>query len=280
MDKLILIFKNNWKGISISYLLVSINCIILFLYPKVLGDTIDKLVIKDYTYIWHLGVIFIGFIIFGYASRVYDVKVFSSIYKKFASKEIENQINKDVDTSKINGRLTLMNSVIYFFEHDIATIMQTVYGLVISVYFLLETNNIILIGLFVSALITLSISYYFTPKITNVTKDKNDISEEQTNVICSLKMSLINDLLRRKQKLDIKSTKINAKYYIFIEMIAYISITLLLGYYVMFNKVTIGSVFSTYRYMFDFANSVIGITCVIPSLINIKDVINRLKTEE
>lgn len=279
MDKLISIFKENWKTISLSYILVSINATLVFIYPKVLGDTIDKLVVKDYTYIWHLVAIFIGFVVFGYISRVYDVKVFSSIYRKFASKEIENQINKGIDNSKINGRLTLMNSVIHFFEQDIATIMQTILGLIISVYFISNVSGIIVLGLIISGAITIAVSYYFSPKISKITCEKNNLSEEQTDVIYSMKMNFINNLLMRKQKLDVKAMRINAKYFIFIDMIAYISITILLAYYVMFNKVTIGSVFSTYRYMFDFANSVIGLTYIIPSFINIKDVINRLKNE-
>ena len=48
----------------------------------------------------------------------------------------------------------------------------------------------------------------------------------------------------------------------------------------MYNEVTIGSVFSTYRYMFDFCNALLGIPMIISSYINIKDVIKRLEVEE
>lgn len=279
MNKLTTIFKANWKLIMFSYLLFSISSILQFTYPKVLGDTIDHLVAKDYYYIWHLGIVFAGMMFFGYISRTYDVKVFSSIYRKFASKEVDNQIENRVDASKINGRLTLMNAVINFFEVDIATIMQTIYGLIVSIYFISLVSVPIVFGLIISGVLILLLSYYFSPKIAKITKSRNDISEEQTDIVSTLKMRFINNLLRRKQKLDIKSVKINAQYFIFIEMIAYLSVTILLTYYVMYNKVTIGSVFSTYRYMFDFSNAVIGLTYIIPSFINIKDVINRLETE-
>jgi hypothetical protein len=48
----------------------------------------------------------------------------------------------------------------------------------------------------------------------------------------------------------------------------------------MYNKVTVGSVFSTYRYLFDFCNALMGLPSIITSYINIKDVVKRLKTEE
>jgi ABC-type bacteriocin/lantibiotic exporter with double-glycine peptidase domain len=279
MNKLTQIFKDNWKWIMLSYLLFSISSILQFTYPKVLGDTIDHLVAKDYFYVWHLGLVFVGMMFFGYISRTYDVKVFSSIYRKFASKEVDNQIENGVDSSKINGRLTLMNSIVNFFEVDIATIMQTIYGLVVSIYFISLVSVPIVIGLIISGLLVLGLSYYFSPKIAKITQARNDISEEQTDVVATLKMRFINNLLRKKQKLDIKSVKLNAKYYILIEIIIYASVTALLTYYVMNNNVTIGSVFSTYRYMFDFSNAVIGLNYIIPSFINIKDVIKRLEIE-
>ncbi len=277
MNKLINIFKTNWISISISYLLFSISSIISFIYPKVLGNTIDHLVSKDYFYLWHLGILFLGMMFFGYISRVYDVKIFSKLYRKFASSEVNNQINNNVDSSKINGRITLMNSIISFFENDITSIIQTFYGITVSIYFISIVSLPIVFGLLICGVLIVGLSYYFSPRIAQITKQRNDISEEQTEIVTSLKINFINNLLRRKQKLDIKSIKLNAKFFISIEMIVYFFITLLLGYYVITTKVTIGSVFSTYRYMFDFCSSVIGITYIIPSFINIKDVIKRLE---
>ena len=279
MGKLVKIFKDNWFVISLSYFLFSISSIISFIYPKVLGNTIDHLVAKDYFYLWHLGLLFLGMMFFGYISRTYDVKVFSKIFRKFASSEVNNQIEKNVESTKINGRLTLMNSIVNFFESDITSIIQTFYGLTVSIYFISMVSLPIVFGLLIAGVFIIGLSYYFSPKIANITKQRNDISEEQTDIVSSLKINLINNLLRRKQKLDIKSVKLNAKFFISIEMVAYFFITVLLGYYVITAKVTIGSVFSTYRYMFDFCNAVIGITYVIPSFINIKDVVKRLDTE-
>jgi len=51
MDKLKVIFKNNWKTIILSYTLFSINSILMIVYPKVLGETIDHLISKDYQFI-------------------------------------------------------------------------------------------------------------------------------------------------------------------------------------------------------------------------------------
>jgi ABC-type bacteriocin/lantibiotic exporter with double-glycine peptidase domain len=216
---------------------------------------------------------------FSYVSRIYDIKVFSGIYRKFASKETHNQLEKGVETTKINGRLTLMNSIVHFFEIDMIVVLQTIFGVIGTMYFLSLVSWTIVLALLFTAICILGASYYYSPKLAAMTKLNNDISEEQTDVITNRKISGINNLLRRGQKIALKRSRIDASFSLWIQTIVYGSVTLLLTYYVMFNTVTVGSVFSTYRYMFDFCNALLGVPVIISSFINIKDVIKRLETE-
>jgi ABC-type bacteriocin/lantibiotic exporter with double-glycine peptidase domain len=125
----------------------------------------------------------------------------------------------------------------------------------------------------------LGATFYYSPKIANITSQYNDLSEEQTDVISTRKISSINNLLKRGQHLSLKLSGIDAKFSIWIQGIVYGSVTALLTYYVMYNNVSVGSVFSTYRYMFDFCNALLGVPTIITSYINIKDVIQRLETD-
>jgi hypothetical protein len=125
----------------------------------------------------------------------------------------------------------------------------------------------------------LGATFYYSPKIANITSQHNDLSEEQTDVISTRNISSINNLLKRGQHLSLKLSGIDAKFSIWIQGIVYGSVTSLLTYYVMYNNVSVGSVFSTYRYMFDFCGALLGVPTIITSYINIKDVIKRLETE-
>ena len=276
MKKLLNIFKSNWKPISLSYLLYFISVVLFSLYPKILGDTIDHLVNGEFGYIWALVIVFLGFVVFGYISNIYDTIAFSSVYRKVSSKEINIQIERGIDSSKINGRLSLMHSLITFFERNVTTIISTIVTLVVSLYFISCIDPWLMLWLFIAGICMLLVSYYFTPKIQKVTKKINDVVEEQTDIVTSLNIRSINNLLRRRQKLFIKQSNIYANFGGVIQIISYTLITTMLVYYVTNYDVTIGSVFSTYRYMFDFCNAVIGITYIIPEIINIKDVIRRL----
>jgi ABC-type bacteriocin/lantibiotic exporter with double-glycine peptidase domain len=280
MDKLKIIFKNNWKSIMLSYTLFSINSILMLMYPKILGNTIDHLIAKDYTYIWYMIGIFILLMFFGYISKIYDIKVFSGIFRKFASDETKKQFENGVETTKINGRLTLMHSVIRFFEFDMIVVLNTIFGVLGSLYFLSLVSWPIVGFLLISGLAILAASYYYSPKLAAMTRLNNDISEEQTDIISDRKIKGVNNLLRRGQKIAIKKSYIDSNFGLWIQTIVYGSVTALLTYYVMYNKVTVGSVFSTYRYMFDFCNALLGLPTILTSYLNIKDVVKRLETEE
>jgi ABC-type bacteriocin/lantibiotic exporter with double-glycine peptidase domain len=272
-------FFDNWKSILFSYSLFVINSTLMVVYPKVLGESIDHLIAKDYSYIWYLVSTFVAIMFFGYVSKIYDTKVFSKIYRRFASIETNNQIENDVETTKINGRLTLMRYIVQFFERDILIVLQTIIGLVGAIYFLSLVSLTIVGFLIITSALILGATFYYSPRIAKVTSQYNDLSEDQTEVIGTRNLSAINNLLRRGQHLSLKLSGIDAKFSIWIQGIVYGSVTSLLTYYVMYNNVSVGSVFSTYRYMFDFCNSLLGLPTIITSYINIKDVIKRLDTE-
>ena len=279
MDKLKAIFTENWKQILLSYFLFSMQSIFMLIYPKVLGESIDHLIAKDYSFVIYLLLTFLGLMVFNYMSRIYDTIVFSKIYRRFASIETSNQFDNNVETTKRNARLSLMASVVSFFEKDMLSILYAAFGLLGSIYFISLVDATLIPFLIISGALTLFVSYYFSPKIAEITKASNDISEEQTEIINHRKISLVNNLLRRRQMLSIKLSNLDAKFFFLIQFIAYGTVTALLTYYVVFNTVSVGSVFSTYRYLFDFVAAVSILPQIIISFINIKDVIKRLETE-
>jgi ABC-type bacteriocin/lantibiotic exporter with double-glycine peptidase domain len=278
MNKLKTMFNENWKSIIFSYSLFTINSVLTIMYPKILGNTIDHLIAKQYYYIGYMVLIFVSIMFFSYISRIYDIKVFSSIYRRFASIETSKQIESNVETTKINGRLTLMNSIVRFFEMDMIVIIQTVLGVIGSIYFISLVSWTIVGFLIISGILIMCATYYYSPKLASLTGMNNDISEEQTEIINTRNISNINNLLRRCQKISILRSRVDSKFSLWIQTIVYGSVTALLTYYVMYNTVTVGSVFSTYRYMFDFCNSLLGLPTIVTSYINIKDVIKRLET--
>ena len=86
---------------------------------------------------------------------------FSSAYRKVASKEINSQIDRGVDSSKINGRLSLMRSLITFFENNVTRIINIIVTLTISIYFIMIIDGWLVLWLIGSGILMLLVSYYF-----------------------------------------------------------------------------------------------------------------------
>ena len=279
MDKLIEIFKKNWLYIGFSYFLFTMQSIFMIIYPKVLGDFIDKLIERDNSYVIYMLMTFFGVVFFGFVSRIYDTIVFSRIYRRFVSVETNKQLNNGVETTKINGRLNLMHSIVSFFEHDAIVVLNTIYGLIGSLYFITIIDYTMIPFLFLSMCLTIYVTKRFGPDMGELTKKSNDIVEEQTDIVNERKISIINNFLKRKQKLMIDFSNLTAKYHAIIQIISYGTVTFLITYYVLFNDVTVGGVFSTYRYLFDFCITVSNLPVLMWSYVNIKDVIQRLGNE-
>jgi ABC-type multidrug transport system fused ATPase/permease subunit len=133
--------------------------------------------------------------------------------------------------------------------------------------------------LLISVALTLTVTYIYAPEISKLTQRNNDLTEIQTKTVGERSISALNNLLRTTQKLSVDFSNLQAKYYALIQAIAYGTVTLLITYYVVYNQVTVGSVFSTYRYLFDFCGAISSIPVLLWSFANIRDVIKRLDEE-
>lgn len=269
------IFKNHWKEMSLSYMLMIFSNMLLFLYPKVLGDTIDKILNKEYYYLIFLFLIFFGFILLSYLSNIYDTRVFSKIHRIYSRNEMLKQYDNNIDTTLINGRYTMMNSIINFFEYDITRIISTLFSLIGSLYIISRINYLLGLGLIISAILSMIVTKIYTPKIAEITNKQNNLHEEQLDVFKSRKTNILNNFLRRKYKLAINISNVYAMYTVYLHFIAYATVTILLFLYIIYEDVTVGNTFSTYKYLFEFVSAVATIPGIINSFINLKDVLKR-----
>jgi ABC-type multidrug transport system fused ATPase/permease subunit len=275
MDKLIAIFKEYKYSIVFSYLLIVVSEFLMFLYPKILGNTIDRMIVGDYYSLISLAALFFGFILTSLASNVYDTIVFSRIRKNLANREIEKMYDKNIDTSVISGRYNMLDSVVGFFELNVAHFIKFVIGTVGSCYIVFTINYVLGLGLLVAGLLIVMLSFYFSPRIAKVTILRNNYNEKQVSVFSGKILFQLNRFLEANRLLSIKYSNITAKYNLYIQAICYSAVTILLFVYIAMGNITVGSTFSTYRYMFDFCNSVLILPSLFTVWVNLKDVISR-----
>jgi ABC-type multidrug transport system fused ATPase/permease subunit len=276
MNKLKEIFKRYKYKIIASYALLVVSNFLMFLYPKILGNTIDKLIAGDYYYIINLALVFLGFVLTSLASNVYDTIVFSKIKKDISKEEIVKMYDNNIDDSTISGRYSMLDSIVSFFENDISILINFLLGSIGSLFIIFGVNHIMGFGLVFSSLIILCFSMYYSPKLSKLTIKRNNLHEKQVSVINKRITFQLERFLLLNRKISIKFSNISSKYNMWIQVSVYFTVTALLFYYISCGNVTVGSTFSTYRYMFDFCNSVLMLPHLFITWMNLKDVLSRL----
>jgi len=280
MEKLKTIFKKYKYSILLSYFLLIISNLLIFLYPKVLGDTIDKLISGNYYYVVNLALVFCGFVVTSLASNIYDTIVFAKIKKDLGYSEITNMYGNNIDDSTISARYSMLDNVVSFFESDIRVFINFLLGSIGSLFIIFRINHIMGFGLIISSFVILGMSLYFSPKLSKLIKKRNTLNEKQVSILNRRITHQLKNFLELHRKISIKFSNISAKYNMCIQIAVYFTVTTLLFFYITRGNVTVGSTFSTYRYMFDFCNSVLMLPHLFITWTNLKDVLSRLSDKK
>ncbi len=275
MNKLLTIFKEYKYSIILSYFLIIVSNFLMFLYPKILGNTIDRMIVGDYYSLVSLAALFFGFMITSLASNIYDTIVFSRIRKDLANREIAKMYEKNVDVSTISGRYNMLDNIIGFFEVHVSMLFNFLIGTIGSCYIVFQINYILGVGLLIAGALIVCLSFYFSPRIAGVTIKRNNYNEKQVSVFSGKVLFQLNRFLEANRLLSVKYSNISAKYNLCIQFIVYSTVTTLLFVYVTSDNVTVGSTFSIYRYMFDFCTSALMLPNLFTVWVNLKDIISR-----
>lgn len=271
------LFSKNYRIILFVYLLFIFESALILIYPLILGNTIDSFINKEYSYILYLILVLGSFITSSYYRRIYDTRVYSTLYRKLILKYINIEIDKKTNISTINARTKMLYAFVAFIEFDLPYIFYTVFSIVgsISIIIFSYNFNIGLILLF-SLIPILFISKYFKHKLSVKYAESNDLSEKDIDELESKDKTKIKHHYILKNLLDINISNIDASNNMFNHIVNYLLIIIVLLVFSITDIPTIGSVMALYQYVLKFTDG----TMMIPNLLlryeYLKDVIKRI----
>lgn len=271
------LFIDNKKSLIFVYLLFIAESVLLLSYPLVLGKTIDKIIESQYYYVINLILVLGGFMTTAYFRRIYDTKVFTTIYRKTVLKYINKEIKNGKDTSVINARSNMLRSIVDFLEVDFPYIFHAVFSIFGAVIIIMINYNLI-IGIFVGLFIIpiLFTSRYFSKKLSIKYSQANDLYEMDVNILDTCEERYIRHHFINKNLLQIKISAIDAKNNLSNELINYSLIILSLIMFTIFESVTVGAIMSLYQYILRFTNGAFMIPSLTIRYVNLKDIISRI----
>ena len=273
------LFKNNYKSLLFVYFLFILESVLALLYPMVLGNTIDYFISKEYNYTFLLALVLGGFIFTAYFRRIFDTRVFSTMYRKLIVKYINTEIDKQTSTSTITARTYMLNSIVSFLETDLPYIFYAFFSVIGSITIIMIKYNLV-IGLMtlVSLFPIMLVSNYFRKRLSQRYSESNDLSEKDVDNINSLDKSKIKHHYINKNFLSIKISNLDAKNNLFNDMINYTLIVLVLLIFSIIETPTIGSIMGLYQYVIKFTSGVLMFPNLILRYEYLKDVLKRINT--
>jgi len=277
MDIIKELFRNNYKYLILVYSLFVIESILFLIYPLVLGDTIDKIINKEYYYVIYLIIVLCTLILIAYLRRITDTKVFTTLYRKVVLEYINKELDNNKDTSTINARSSMLRSIVDFLEIDFPYIFHSVFSIVGSVV-IISVNYNLYVGLFVGLFIIpiLLSSRYFSKKLSVKYSESNDLQEKDVNILNTRNITNIKHHYINKNLLQIRISNIDAKYNSTNEFINYSLIILSLVMFTVFESVTVGTIMALYQYIIKFTQGAFTIPSLTIRYLYLKDVIGRI----
>jgi hypothetical protein len=277
MDIIKLLFKKNYKYLILAYGLFVLESVILLLYPLVLGNTIDKIINKEYYYVLYLILVLGFFMLTAYLRRIYDTKIFTTLYRKVVLEYINKEINIGKDTSTINARSSMLRSIVDFLEVDFPYMFHSLFSIIGSVI-IISVNYNLYVGIFVGFFIIpiLISSKYFSKKLSVKYSESNDLQEKDVNILSTVNSIKIKHHYIDKNLLQIRISNIDAKYNFINEFINYSLIILSLVMFTLFESVTVGTIMALYQYIIKFTQGAFTIPNLTIRYLYLKDVIGRI----
>jgi ABC-type multidrug transport system fused ATPase/permease subunit len=131
------IFGNYRGRILATYSVTILENLFELLYPSVTGIAVNGLLKHDFAGLGLLLGVWLVHTATGVFRQSYDTRVFASIYTELATRTVAEQDKIGVSTSQIVARSSLSREFVNFFERDIPSTVNSVFGLLGALVLLL-----------------------------------------------------------------------------------------------------------------------------------------------
>lgn len=269
--------RYRWK-ISLTLLLVLLEAIAMLLLPLVIGFAIDGLVVGSYTGVYQLAGVGFGILVSGSVRRLYDTRVYSSIYVDLSSETVEKDTKST--TSMLTARMNMLKELVEFFENSFPELIVSLIGLLGTIAILYSLNFKIFLGcLFVLFLIV--IVFAFTSKrTTTLNYHYNNTLENQVVALDNRNTKSIRTFMMKLMQWNIKLSDLET----IIFGIIWLGMTALIVFSVVEaakdGTLKAGAIMSIVMYVFQFAEGSGMLPLYYQQYLRLNEISERLKSGE
>ncbi len=270
------IFKRYRWRMSMTLVLILAEATALLMLPLVIGFAVDGLLKNDNTGIWQLGFLGLGVVISGSLRRLYDTRVYSSIYIDLSTETVENGDNDS--TSKLNARVTMLKELVEFLENQLPELLNNVIGLVGTVIILFSLNFNIFLGC-LAVLVLMIVVFMATGKLTTqLNHHYNNAMEDQVGAIENRKNLPVRGFMKRLMSWNVKLSDLET----FIFGVIWLGMIVLIVFSVIQavnteQALQAGAVMAIIMYVFQFAEGSGMLPLYFQQFLRLQEISSRLQ---
>ena len=268
------LFLKYKMPISLTFLLLSLEAILLVLIPYALGLGIDSLSQDRFDGIYVLGVILFLLLLISTGRRLYDTRVYSKIYALLGVCLIKAHKKDQQEDSVIVTRSTLIKELVDFFEHDLTKAYTSLIGIVGALGMIIYLQ----LYVFLFCVVLMALIYWVyslsQEKIFSYNAELNHELEKRLTMINRKNIFLVGHFKRIASSM-IKLSDIESYNYVLIQLL--IGLLLMGSLFIGMNaELSTGDIFALLTYVLNFSFEVLTLPVIFQQFIRLQEITSRI----
>ena len=286
------LFKRHKKGIFFATFLVIIENVAWIIEPTFFGQVIDAIFDDEavfYSNEWWIGILFpLGwwtamFIInsgFGALRRYIDPRIFMNIFADIGNSVAEKSIERDYSVAKTTARAQLSYEYITFFEFRMPEIIENIIaisGAVIALYLIDFRISLTCLGIVIPLFF---LSKIYSRKVATYQKQFHDYYENMFDTFSEKNPGKIKQYFKNYSIPQRKIGNWNSLNFGAMRFFLLIIFLFVLYISIVLDGLSAGEIYAVVAYLWTFITATESIPELLESWTSLKDISQRLKTEE
>ncbi|WP_295898761.1 ABC transporter six-transmembrane domain-containing protein [uncultured Vibrio sp.] len=273
------ILKQHKKSVTVTWLIVAIENMLLVLLPLFIGFAIDSLLVGELKELFILAGLLTVLIIVSVLRRFYDTRVYGGIRVEMGDavdRHIMSNPNTQHDISTRNARLDMSRELVDFLENDVPPLMTALIQLIASVAILAYFHLNLGVSAIITGTVILVIYAQFHDYFIRLNHSLNNRMEHQVNALSRVPYRGIRRHLERIKTREILISDAEAIVYGLIFMVLFGFVVINLWLSTLNNNPSAGEIFSIVTYSLEFLEAAILLPITLQTFSRLTEISQRL----
>ncbi|MBV9107744.1 MAG: hypothetical protein JO313_17140 [Verrucomicrobia bacterium] len=270
------IFEKYRGRIVVTYAVTLAENLFELCYPSLTGLAVNGLLKHDFTGLALLLGVWFAHTATGVFRQSYDTRVFSAIYTDLATRTVSEQETMGVTTSQIVARSSLSREFVNFFERDVPSTVNSVFGLLgalVLLFFYDVWSAVFCIFLLIPLAL---LNRRYSKRTLTLNKRLNDQLEREVSVLTRRMPSRVFGHYRLLSKWRISLSDAEAMDWGLMELFSIGLSAAVIIRIASLPHIEPGTIYAMLAYLWNFIASLNNVPGLVQQLSRLKDIAHRM----